>query len=295
MILVRRKPGQWHLTEVSSEAAALLGCAHSAWLEPGFLEARVVGVLSDDCEVRLRRDDGRHVWVRVLFDGETGVVVDVSAQRRLEAVGRLASGIAHELNTPIQFVSDNLGFLRDAVDDLLPLLEKYRALHQTVAGGQRPSAGELAALVEAEHDADVAFLAEELPRATEESKKGLERVAAMVKALREFAPSEEVVAVDVNRAVQTALTFARHEYKYVADVFTNLGAVPLVQCHAGELNQALLDLLLDAAVAARASKPRGRIEVSTRVEATDVVVQIGAGTVKRSAQLGASQAGRTTA
>jgi signal transduction histidine kinase len=228
----------------------------------------------------------------MLFDGENGVIVDGSVQRRLEAVGRLSGGIAHELTTPIQFVSDNLGFLRDAVDDLLPLIEKYRAMREKLKAGGKPSAAELATLEEAEADADLDFLAEELPRATEESKKGLERVSSMVKALRDFVPAEEIIAVDVNRAVQTALTFARHEYKYVADVFTNLGAVPLVQCHAGELNQALLDLLLDAARAAKDVKPRGRIEVSTRVEASHVVVQIGAGEVKRLLQ---SQAGRTTA
>ncbi len=282
MILCRRVPGSWRLSDVSAEAATLLGCSREKWLEPGFLEARAVGALSDDCEVRLRRDDGRHVWVRVLFDGDTGVLVDVSARRRLEMVGRLLSGIAHELNTPVQFVSDNLGFVRDAVGDLLPLLEKYRALREALASGRRPSASELTALAELESKVDTAFLADELPRATEESRKGLERVAAMVKALWEFASGEEVVAVDVNRAVQTALTFARHEYKYVADVFTNFGVVPQVVCHAGELNQALLDLLLDAAKVAKDEKPRGRIDVSTRVEASDVVVQIGPGIVKRS-------------
>lgn len=271
---------------------ALLGCPPEAWSGDGFLAARLhpEDVLSDDCEVRLRRDDAHWVWTKVLFEGPRGVLIDVSASRRLEAVGKLAAGIAHEMNTPVQFVNDNVGFLRDSVADLLPLLEGYRKLHETVKKGGKPSAADLAALDEAVADADLEFMLEELPRATDESIKGLKRVALIVKAMKDFAPSEAVVAANINLAIESTLVFARHEYKYVADVDQKLGDVPLVLCHAGELNQVLLDAVLDAARIAKQAKGRSKMMVSTHADGDEVIVQIGtrvlkfeSGQVKRTA------------
>jgi signal transduction histidine kinase len=295
MVLVRRANGSWHLIEASDKAALLFGCSLDAVLQPGFLESRLHprDRLGDCCEVRLKRDDGRYLWVSICFEAEQGALLDVSARRRSETMGRLAAGIAHELNTPVQFVGDNLGFARDSINEVMRLLEQYRALRERVANGEEPSARELAELADAERRADLDFLADELPRAMTESRRGLERVAAMVKAMREFAPSEATVAVDVNRALETALVFTRHEYKYIADIDVELGPVPLVLCHAGELHQDLVDLVLDAARACSGVTPRPRLRAVTRVDGAEVVVQIGAAALRRPVALAKTAARKT--
>jgi C4-dicarboxylate-specific signal transduction histidine kinase len=208
--------------------------------------------------------------------------VELLAARRLASLGTLAAGVAHEINTPVQFVGDSLQFLRSSTRDLLHLIEKLQTLRADVLAGA-PVAPAVAAAAAAEADADLPYLRENLSPAFDRCQDGLARVATIVRSLKDFAhPSgKEMAAVDLQQAIESTLTIAAHEYKYVADVFTALEKVPLVVCHAGELNQALLELVLEAARSAASVKPRGRIEVSTRVEAASVVVQIGAQSLRR--------------
>lgn len=181
-------------------------------------------------------------------------------QEKLASIGTLAAGIAHEINTPTQFVSDNLSFLTDAFADLSRIVEQLR---MTAAPVETP-----------EGAMDLEFLNVEIPAALQQSSEGLERVANIVRSVKEFSHpgGSGRVAVDLNRAIQSTLTVCHNEWKYVAEVETELDPhLPLVPCVPGEINQVLLNLVVNAAQAIEdrqrkdtTLKLTGHIKVRTR-------------------------------
>ena len=226
-------------------------------------------------------DDGRGVSLR-------GITFDITEQRRLgmelhhaqklESVGRLAAGVAHEINTPVQFVSDSLHFVRDGMQDLTRVIEAYRAAAATTNPEAMAAVRETLAEVDA--DADLDYLLENVPKAISRSLEGLDRVATIVRSMKEFAhpDQKDMAAVDLNRAVQSTLTVARNEYKYVADVDLDLGDIPAVTCHGGDVNQAVLNIIINAAHAiadrVRGTETKGRIGVRTRQDGDAVTISI---------------------
>jgi signal transduction histidine kinase len=202
-----------------------------------------------------------------------------ATSERLAAVGLLAAGIAHEINTPVQFVGDSMYFLRQSFADLSSLLELHMDLAAAVAGG-RPTAGILDAIAACSPAAAVPELLEEIPRALERAAEGLDRVVEIVRAVKQFGRPDgrERAPVDVNRQLATTLTIARGEYKHVADLVTDLGEIPCVLGHAGELGQVFLNLVVNAAHAVadanRGSGAMGTITVRTRLDGGAVVVTV---------------------
>jgi PAS domain S-box-containing protein len=241
--------------------------------------------------------DGRIIDVEIHFqsldyDGHKAcfsIAEDVSERNRLEielrhaqkleAVGSLAAGIAHEINTPIQFVGDNTRFLRDAFTDIATVLETYHRLRDRVAsGGAGPELAKEVA--EAEEAVDIDYLLQEIPKAIGQSLDGVTRVATLVHAMKVFAHPDrkEKAATDINEALLSTLTVARNELKYVADVETELGDLPLVVCNIGEVNQVFLNLLVNAAHAISDAKKgtdeKGLIRVRTSLDKDAVVIAI---------------------
>lgn len=195
---------------------------------------------------------------------------ELAQARKLEAVGQLAAGIAHEINTPAQFVGDSLHFLADCFHDTLALLDRHEA--GLAALPDSPATAALAAeLAAARLDADLDYIRENADPAFARAHDGVHRIATIVGAMKEFAhPDErEKSPADLNRALENTLTIARNEYKYIADVDTDFGDIPLVTCRLGELNQVFLNLLINAAHAiadaAGDGGDRGKISVRTRV------------------------------
>jgi PAS domain S-box-containing protein len=205
---------------------------------------------------------------------------ELEAAQRLASVGTLAAGVAHEINTPIQFVNDSIHFLRDASTDLFGLVNSLRTLKDALDSGAGDVPALLAQANEAEEGADLEYLLENVPKAFDRSIEGLERVATIVRSMKEFAhpPQKEMAGADLNRAILSTLTVARNEYKYLADLETDLAEIPLVTCHLSEINQVVLNLVVNAAHAiedvVRGSERRGRITVCTRLEGTDVVISV---------------------
>jgi PAS domain S-box-containing protein len=247
-------------------------------------------------EIRLRHADGSLVWgfasVALIAepDGSAfGLVVvrDITQRKRLEvelrvaqkleAVGRLASGIAHEINTPIQFIGDNVRFLRTAFEDLVELCRVQQHIVAELAASGSPAADAAAAAVQ---EADFAYLEREVPAALDASADGVSRVATIVRAMRAFAhpDSGNPATADLNAALQSTLTVARNEIKYVADVETRFGEIPAVTCFLGDLNQVFLNLFVNAAHAMadvqRETERRGTLRVATCVEGDEVVVTV---------------------
>ena len=188
--------------------------------------------------------------------------------QRLEAVGQLAAGVAHEINTPIQYVSDSVHFLQGAFDDLMPMLARIQPL-----AGLLEHAGEAAAATELRQGWDTAdgdFIVEQIPRAFTRSLEGLERVASIVRAMKAFAHpgTESKAPADLNDALTSTVIVCRNEYKYVADVETSFGELPPVVCQLGELNQVFLNLVVNAAHAIgeriEGTDERGKICIETR-------------------------------
>jgi two-component system, NtrC family, sensor kinase len=198
--------------------------------------------------------------------------------QKLESVGQLAAGIAHEINTPTQFVTDNLTFLRDSWNAIGDLLELYRSAVQNAAEMLPPSV--TAALDQAARNCDLEFMAAEVPRAIAQSLDGTRRVAEIVRAMKEFSHPDgaEKTAADLNRAIESTIIVARNEWRYVAEIITEFDAtLSPVMCHPGDINQVILNLLVNAAHAIKEKMTEGelgRITVRTRKqdESTEISV-----------------------
>ena len=228
------------------------------------------------------------------FSGIIGIAADVSqvadlerqlAQTsRLESIGQLAAGIAHEINTPVQYICDNTRFVAETFRELLAgLAQVAEAVRAHPGAGAGAEDGAFCAEVARALGAlDLEFVAAEVPSALDQSLEGLDRVSGIVRAMKDFShPGTGYADVDVNRVVDSTLQVSRSEWKYVAELQLDLapdaGAVP---CLEGEVKQVLLNVIVNAAQAIaerrdeRGAGVRGHLAVTTRRTPTEVLIAV---------------------
>jgi PAS domain S-box-containing protein len=224
---------------------------------------------------------GKRFLVGVIRDvtDHTRLATELGHARKLEAVGQLASGIAHEINTPTQYVGDGVHFLKEAFEGYRRLVGQYRRAVEVLekAGGQDALVSEIHAT---EEDVDLSYLEANVPGSFESCLDGVSRISTIVRAMKEFAhpDQKEMAPADLNKALQTTLAIAKNEYKYVAEVTTEFGDLPSVVCHVGDLNQVFLNLIVNAAHAigdvVGKGGSKGKIRIRTCSEGDMVRVDI---------------------
>jgi signal transduction histidine kinase len=198
--------------------------------------------------------------------------VELRQAQKLEAIGRLAAGIAHEINTPIQFISDSCQFLSEGVGQLNDGVDDYRRIVRELADGRLGPADALVGSARIDDERDLLFLRDNLSGSADLALGGLQRIADIVAATKDFAypRQKEKVATDINKAIENTLIISNSHTRYVAVVACELGQLPEIQCHRGELNQVILNLIVNAAHAigdvVKDTGSRGVITIKTWAE-----------------------------
>jgi PAS domain S-box-containing protein len=242
-------------------------------------------------KVPIRRPDGK-------VTGLVGISRDITAfkeaelerqqmelqlrqSQKLESIGQLAAGIAHEINTPTQYVGDNTRFVKDSFPVIMQVLKSHEALLAAVKN--QAVTPEL--LVQSEallQESDLEYLFIQIPTALGETLEGVERVSKIVRAMKEFSHpgGKEKSPADLNKAIESTTTVARNEWKYVADLKLELEPkLPPVPCFLGEFNQCILNLIVNAAhaigdVVKKNPGTKGLITVQTRRDGDQVEIRV---------------------
>jgi len=269
--------------------------------------ANVTGQIKSECRI-IRTSDKMQRWISIRgtvhCDKQNkpirmmGLVVDItesklaeeerksldaqnSLSQKLESVGRLASGVAHEINTPMQFITDNTQFLRRAMTSLTEVTVAYQAVGEMVASGKDPVES-LALARAAEETSELNYLLDEIPRTFDETMSGLQRVTQIIKSLKEFAhPNQSSKQpADLNKAINTTIVVSRHEWKYVAEVVTEFDLdLPMIPLRIDEMNQVMLNLIVNAAHAIgdalkQRGEAKGQITIRTKQAENNVLIDV---------------------
>jgi two-component system, NtrC family, sensor kinase len=256
----------------------------------------LMALTSERSEILGQRADGASIPVEFVVSAfhhgdrtsYSGIVRDLTRRKalesqlahaqKLESVGQLAAGIAHELNTPIQFVGDNTRFLKESFQVIEEILLSIDRILLADAGSETTQKT-IDSIKQTYKLHDVNFVREEIPLAIDQTLQGADNVARIVRAMKVFSHpgTKEFQEVDLNSSLESTITVSRNEWKYCASVETHLSPnLPRIMCLPGELNQAFLNLIVNGAHAIQAKKldSLGKLTISTRVEDDFVIIDI---------------------
>ncbi|WP_432737450.1 PAS domain S-box protein [Maridesulfovibrio sp. FT414] len=212
---------------------------------------------------------GQQRIVAVLFDitEQESLEHQLANAQKLESIGQLAAGLAHEINTPVQYVSGNLAYLRDSFATVMELL----SLCEDSFGRMKSDEGQsmLAEWEQAKKDGELDFLKVDVPEAFKDTLFGVEQVSSIVKAMRKFSHpgSEKMQTINLKDSIENIITVSRNEWKYSSEIVTEFDPdLPVISCMPGSFNQAILNVLVNAAHAnadATATNKKGSITITT--------------------------------
>jgi len=198
----------------------------------------------------------------------------IALSQKLESIGQLASGIAHEINTPMQYIGDNMRFFKNAFSNIKELLEQY---HVALNGKN-----EFSQIKEKEDEADLEFLMEEIPKAVEQSLEGIEKIRKLVLALKDFSHPGRIEKgfYDLNKGIEGTIIISKNEWKYVADLKTSFEQnLPLVYCSIDQINQVILNMIINSAQSIKekiefGTIQKGKITIKTKLVSDHVHIII---------------------
>jgi len=224
-----------------------LSCSKMKETQLKVSEDRTVPVLLSSTIIM--SESGKHLVLCLTDITERKIAeYELAHDQKLKSIGSLAAGIAHEINTPTQFVSDNTRFLQDAFGDFDLLYQKYRLLvNEAEKAGQFSNL--IAEIKTLTDEIDVEFLNEEIPTSINQSLDGLSRISNIVNAMRDYAHPEikEMKSSNINKLIENAITVGRNEWKYSAKIVTEFDdSIPPISCLPGEISQVILNMLINA-------------------------------------------------
>ncbi len=205
---------------------------------------------------------------------------DLDQSRKIETIGSLTAGIAHEISTPIQFVQDNVYFLSDTIQDLIKQINEHKKI---VNECDKPK--EIQTLInkisDTEKQIDFDFICQEIDPAISQTKEGIDHIIKIVSLIKEFSHmgSKSKEKEDINLAIESTISISNNEWKYVSDIQTELDdTLPLVECYIGEIKQVVLNLIINASHAVKdifdKNKEKGLISIKTYIKNNDVIIEI---------------------
>ena len=197
------------------------------------LQGLILG-LEETVEQRTSELRGKTIQLQAEMQQRMELETQLVHAQKMEAVGQLASGIAHEINSPSQFANDNILFLKDAVQGFIAEIDQTD---------------------KAPDEKEILFLKENAPQAVEQASEGISRITTIVKSMKNFAyrdATSEKKPNDLNQAIRSTSVVATNEWKYHADLQLDFDeSLPMVPCNIGEINQVVLNLIVNGAHAIR--------------------------------------------